>query len=309
VTTLIYSHGACGRHDTGPGHPESAARLSAVLEALKGPDFKNLRWREAPRASMEQLTRLHPLDYVERVLGAVPDHGYTALDGDTVLSPGSGEAALRAAGAACAAVDAVLGGEARTAFCAIRPPGHHAEPAISMGFCMFNNVAVAAFHALEAHGLQRVAVIDFDVHHGNGTQAAFWDRAACQYLSTHQSPLYPGTGRRSEQGAGNIVNTPLRPGSGSAEIRYAWSKELEPALRAFAPELIFISAGFDAHYMDPLAGLSFTEDDYRWLTRKILAVAGEHAHGRVVSMLEGGYNLEALGSCVAVHVQELQNAA
>jgi len=309
MSTLIYSHAACSRHDTGPGHPESAARLSAVLEALKGPGFEGLAWREAPEASMEQLTRLHPLDYVERVLAAVPARGHVALDGDTVLSPGSGEAALRAAGAACAAVDAVLGGEARTAFCATRPPGHHAEPAISMGFCMFNNAAVAAFHALAAHGLTRVAVIDFDVHHGNGTQAAFLDRPDCQYLSSHQSPLYPGTGHRSEQGVGNIVNVPLAASSGSAEIRYAWSKQLEPALREFAPELIIVSAGFDAHYMDPLAGLNFTEDDYRWLTRKILAVAADCAGGRVVSMLEGGYNLEALGSCVAVHVQELQGAA
>lgn len=309
MSMLIYSHSACSNHDTGPGHPECAARLTAILAALKTPDFADLRWREAPEASVEQLTRVHPSVYVERVLGAVPAQGYAALDGDTILSPGSGSAALRAAGAACAAVDAVLEGEARTAFCAIRPPGHHAEPSVAMGFCMFNNVAVAARHAQAAHGLQRVAVIDFDVHHGNGTQAAFLEHGDCLYLSSHQSPLYPGTGRRSEQGVGNIVNVPLGPNSGSAEIRYAWSKELEPPLRAFAPELVLISAGFDAHYLDPLASLNFTEDDYRWLTRKILAVASEFSQGRVVSMLEGGYNLEALGSCVAVHVQELLAAA
>lgn len=309
MSTLIYSHAACSRHDTGPGHPECAARLSAVLEALKTEEFADLRWREAPEASIEQLTRLHPLGYVEQVLGAIPAQGYGSLDGDTVVSPGSGEAALRAAGAACAAVDAVMAGESRTAFCATRPPGHHAEPTTAMGFCLFNNVAVAAFHAQAVHGLKRVAVIDFDVHHGNGTQAAFRDHPDCLYLSSHQAPLYPGTGRRSETGVGNIVNVPLDANSGSAEIRYAWSKELEPALRAFDPALIFISAGFDAHFMDPLAGLNFSEDDYRWLTRKILAVAADHCQGRVVSLLEGGYNLEALGSCVAVHVGVLREAA
>lgn len=309
MTTLLYHHPVCAEHDMGYGHPECPERLTAILDALKNPQFADLEWREAPLATHEQLTRVHPAQYVERVLAAVPKSGLRALDGDTSLSPQSGDAALRAAGAFCAAVDAVMQGEAQNAFCAVRPPGHHAEPSRAMGFCVFNNVAVGALHARDIYGLDRVAVIDFDVHHGNGTQAAFWSRPECLYVSTHQSPLYPGTGRRNERGVGeNIINVPLAPYSGSAEIREAWADLIAPELRAFRPDFILISAGFDAHQMDPLAELSFTEEDYAWLTQEILDIAMECCQGRVVSGLEGGYNLTALAKSTALHVKTLLEA-
>jgi acetoin utilization deacetylase AcuC-like enzyme len=241
-------------------------------------------------------------------MAAVPQTGLRALDGDTALSPRSGEAALRAAGALCAGVDAVLTGEAHNAFCAVRPPGHHAEPNRAMGFCVFNNVAIGAAHARAAHGLKRVAVIDFDVHHGNGTQAVFEHQPDYLYISSHQSPLYPGTGRRNERGVGNIVNWPMPPYSGAAELRTGWTTAMAPALRAFKPEFIFISAGFDAHHLDPLAQLELSEEDYAWLTWEILDIAEEYCNGRVISTLEGGYNLTALAASVAVHVQALLEA-
>ncbi|MDQ2695265.1 MAG: histone deacetylase family protein [Pseudomonadota bacterium] len=305
MTTLLYHHPVFLEHDTGAFHPECPARLKAILDALRQPGFAALAWREAPQASREQLNRVHPQDYVEAILAAIPAAGQRALDPDTVISPRSGEAALRAAGAVCAAVDAVMANEARTAFCAVRPPGHHAEPGRAMGFCLFNNVAVGALHAVQGHGLRRVAVVDFDVHHGNGTQAAFLRRPECLYISSHQWPLYPGTGHVSERGVGNIVNLPLPPGSGSEELRDAWTDGMAPALHDFRPEFIFISAGFDAHHADPLAGLAFTEDDYGWITREILAIAQDYSQGRVVSALEGGYNLPALAACAAVHVKAL----
>lgn len=309
MTTLLYNHPVCAEHDMGHGHPECPDRLKAILAALKHPEFAHLQWREAPEATLEQLTRVHPARYVERILAAVPRQGLHALDGDTALSPRSGEAALRAAGAACAAVDAIMAGEANNAFCAVRPPGHHAEPSRAMGFCLFNNVAIGAAHARAAHGLERAAVIDFDVHHGNGTQAAFETQPAYMYISSHQSPLYPGTGRRSERGVGNIVNVPMPPYSGSEDLREAWTTFMEPALRGFQPNFIFISAGFDAHRLDPLAELNFTEKDFAWLTREILDLAAEFCAGRVVSTLEGGYNLQALAASTAVHVRALMDAA
>ncbi|HCK80011.1 MAG TPA: histone deacetylase family protein [Candidatus Competibacter sp.] len=309
MTTLLYTHPACLEHDAGYGHPECAARLSAILDALKAAPFAALEWRDAPLASIDQLTRIHVPAHVERILSGIPKQGYYAIDGDTIVSPQSGEAALRAAGAVCAAVDAVLQDEAGTAFCAIRPPGHHAEPSQSMGFCLFGNAAIGAAHARMAHGLERVAVIDFDVHHGNGTQAAFERDPAYLYISTHQAYIYPGTGRRSERGVGNIVNVPLTAGSGSAELREAWREDIEPALQQFKPQLILISAGFDAHYLDPLAELNFSEDDYAWLTRRIVAVARKFGQGRVVSVLEGGYNLPALAASAAAHVSALMEDA
>ncbi len=306
MTTLLYSHPACGEHDPGAMHPESPARLVAVLDALAAPEFAALERREAPPATREQLTRVHPETYVEAVFEAIPETGHASLDADTTLSPGSGEAAARAAGALCAAVDAVAAGEAGNAFCAVRPPGHHAEPARPMGFCMFNNVAIGALQARAAHGLQRVAVVDFDVHHGNGTQATFWDDAELFFGSTHQMPLYPGTGEAGERGAhGNIVNMPLAPMSGSGQFRAALSETILPALRRFEPDFVLISAGFDAHADDPLAGLWFHEDDYAWATGELLAVARECCDGRVVSTLEGGYNLEALAASAAAHVGAL----
>ncbi|HAS52156.1 MAG TPA: acetoin utilization protein [Gammaproteobacteria bacterium] len=305
MTTLLYTHPACLEHDTGFGHPECPARLTAILNVLKTAPFAALEWRDAPQATDEQLTRIHTLAHVERLFARLPRHGHYAMDGDTVISPQSGEAALRSVGAVCAAVEAILNGEANNAFCAIRPPGHHAESHLAMGFCLFNNAAIGAAHARQIGGLERVAVIDFDVHHGNGTQAAFEHDPGYLYISIHQAHIYPGTGRRDERGVGNIVNVPLMANSGAAELRQAWQQDIEPALREFQPQLILISAGFDAHYLDPLAELNFSEDDYAWLTRHILAVAQDCCEGRVVSMLEGGYNLPALAASVAAHVKAL----
>jgi acetoin utilization deacetylase AcuC-like enzyme len=302
------THEACLAHDPGPRHPESPARLQAVLRALAKPAFAGLTRREAPRASLEQIALVHPGDFARRLLALVPQEGYAAIDADTVISPGSGEAALRAAGACIAAVDAVMEGEAQNAFCAVRPPGHHAEPDHAMGFCLFNNVAIAALHARQTHGIERVAVIDFDVHHGNGTQAAFERDPGLLYASTHQMPLYPGTGAASERGVGNIVNAPLRPTSGSDEFRKAFGTIILPALEAFGPELVIISAGFDAHRDDPLAQLMLVEADYAWSTERLAEIAKRYAQGRIVSSLEGGYNLDALAESAAAHVAALMAA-
>jgi acetoin utilization deacetylase AcuC-like enzyme len=279
-----------------------------VLEALSAPEFAGLERREAPEAAIDDIARVHPRRLVESLLAQMPVEGYAAIDADTILCPESGEAALRAAGAVAAAVDAVIGGEAERAFCAVRPPGHHAEPNRPMGFCVFNNVAVGALRAREVHGVARVAVIDFDVHHGNGTQARFADDPTLFYASTHQSPLYPGTGAASETGVGNIVNLPLRPMSGSNEFRQGMTRVILPALAEFAPELVMISAGFDAHRADPLAQLMLDESDYAWVTERLVEIAREHARGRVVSTLEGGYDLVALGASAAAHVRALMAA-
>ena len=307
MTTLLYTHPACLEHDPGPYHPESPARLRAVLEALEAPEFAGLERREAPEAAIADLIRVHPRAFVERLLAAVPDEGHRGIDADTILSPASGRAALRAAGAVVAAVDAVVAREADNAFCAVRPPGHHAEPGRAMGFCLFNNIAVGALRAREVHGLTRVAVIDFDVHHGNGTQARFADDASLFYASTHQFPLYPGTGAASETGVGNIVNVPLRPMSGSQEFRLAMTRTILPALDEFRPEMVLISAGFDAHRNDPLAQLLLEDTDYTWATERLLEVACQHAGGRVVAALEGGYNLSALASSAAAHLRVLMS--
>jgi len=308
MTTLLYTHAACLEHDPGDYHPESPARLRAVLEALDAPEFARLERREAPEAAIDAITRVHPRPFVERMLAAVPASGHVGIDADTVLSPQSGRAALRAAGAVVAAVDAVVAGEADNAFCAVRPPGHHAEPLRAMGFCLFNNVAIGALQAQAAHGLARVAVIDFDVHHGNGTQARFAEDPSLFYASTHQFPLYPGTGRASETGVGNIVNVPLAPAAGSRQFRLGVSREILPALDAFRPDMVLISAGFDAHRSDPLAQLLLDESDYTWVTAELLEIARRHARGRVVSTLEGGYDLAALGRSAAAHVNALMSA-
>jgi acetoin utilization deacetylase AcuC-like enzyme len=307
MTTLLYTHQACLDHDPGSYHPESPARLRAVLEALAAPEFARLERREAPEAAIEDLARVHPRPFVERLLAAVPQTGHVAIDADTVMSPASGRAALRAAGAVTAAVDAVIAGEADNAFCAVRPPGHHAEPRRAMGFCLFNNIAVGALRAREVHGLTRVAAIDFDVHHGNGTQARFADDPTLFYASTHQSPLYPGTGAASETGVGNIVNVPLPPLAGSRQFRMAMSQKILPALDAFRPEMVLISAGFDAHRHDPLAQLLLEEADYAWATEQLLDIARRHAGGRVVATLEGGYDLPALAASAAAHVRALMS--
>ncbi len=306
MTTQLITHPACLDHDPGPYHPENPRRLEAVLAALSEPAFARLERVSAPRASDDQLCLVHPRSYVDGVLGSIPPQGRHQLDGDTIVSPGSGDAALRAAGAAVAGVDAVCEGKARNVFCAVRPPGHHAEADQSMGFCLFNNVAVAALHARVKHGLRRVAVIDFDVHHGNGTQHMFERDADLLYASTHEWPLYPGTGAAQEQGvAHNIVNVPLAGGSGGAEFRAAYTAKILPALDAFKPELVIISAGFDAHENDPLAGLRLHEDDYAWVTRALMEIARKYAKDRVVSCLEGGYDLDALAASSAAHVEAL----
>jgi acetoin utilization deacetylase AcuC-like enzyme len=307
--TILYTHAACLEHDPGRGHPECPARLTAVLDALAGDGFAALDRRDAPRASIEQIARVHPQRHVEAILAAIPAQGHLGLDADTIVSPGSGEAVLRASGAVCAGVDAVMNGEADNAFCAVRPPGHHAEATVAMGFCLFNSVAVAAAHARAAHGLRRIAVVDFDVHHGNGTQAMFYDDADLFYASTHQSPLYPGGGSVRETGCDdNIVNAPLPPGAGSAAFREAMEGVVLPALRRFSPEFVLISAGFDAHADDPLAGLCFTDADYRWVTLELMRVAQSCCQGRLVSTLEGGYDLAALGRSAAAHVGALMEA-
>jgi acetoin utilization deacetylase AcuC-like enzyme len=308
MTTLLYTHPACLEHDPGSHHPESPHRLRAVLAALAQPEFARLERREAPRGGLDEVMRVHPRPFIEAVLAAVPTRGHAALDADTVLSPGSGEAALRAVGAVVAAVDAVVAGEGDNAFCAVRPPGHHAESDHAMGFCVFNSVAIGAQRARQTHGLERAAVIDFDVHHGNGTQEIFENNPHVFYASTHQSPLYPGTGARSETGVGNVVNVPLRPGAGSTEFRRAFDDVILPALEDFRPDILLISAGFDAHRRDPLAQLMLVEADYAWVTERLAAAAARHCEGRIISSLEGGYDLEALGASAAAHVRALMAA-
>jgi len=308
MTTFLYTHPACLDHDPGRHHPESPSRLRAVLAALDDPEFARLERCEAPQATRADLLRVHPGRQVERILAAVPKTGHVGIDADTVLCPASGEAALRAAGAVVAAVDAVVAKEAHNAFCAVRPPGHHAEPQRAMGFCLFNNAAVGALRAREVHGLARVAVVDFDVHHGNGTQAAFEADGSLFYASTHQYPLYPGTGAASETGVGNVVNVPLRPMAGSSQFRHGVTQRILPALDAFRPELVIVSAGFDAHRSDPLAELMLEEADYTWVTEKLLEIADKHAEGRLVATLEGGYDLSALAASAAAHIRVLMSA-
>lgn len=308
MALAIWSHPACLAHDPGPGHPERPARLQAVLAALDAPPLDRLPRFEAPRASLAQLARVHDAALIRQVLETDPDE-HRWLDPDTVLSPGSAEAALRAAGAGCAAVDQVLATGRKRAFCAVRPPGHHATRSQAMGFCLFNNVAVAAAHALAVHGLKRVAIMDFDVHHGNGSQDIFETEPRVLYASTHQAPLYPGTGARAETGCGNLVNVPLRTGAGAAGFRGAMDEIVLPAIDAFAPQLLLVSAGFDAHAADPLANLDFTAEDFAWATRRLVEMADIHAGGRVVSMLEGGYALDALAASVRAHAQALAQGA
>lgn len=301
MTTLLFTHPSFLEHDTGPGHPESPERLRVLLHRLHGADFADLQWREAPPASEEQLRAVHGADHIRRVL----QHPPGALDPDTRVSAGSAAAALRAAGAVCAAVDAVLDGNARNAFCAVRPPGHHAKPHQAMGFCLFNNIAIGARHAQTRWGVRRVAIVDFDVHHGNGTQAVFEKDASVFYGSSHQYPWYPGTGGADETGVGNLVNAPLRAGSGSAEFRHVWSHKILPAVERFAPQLLLVSAGFDAHRDDTLADLRLDEADFAWIGSQLSALAGHHTHGRLVAVLEGGYALTALANSTAAFVRAL----
>jgi acetoin utilization deacetylase AcuC-like enzyme len=274
---------------------------------LKAPEFASLQWRDAPMGTRDQVELIHDPDFIDAIAEIAPKRGYVPLDGgDTVMSPGSWEAVMRCVGAACAGVDAVMAAQARNVFCATRPCGHHAEPARAMGFCIFNQAAIAAAYGCNVHKLERVAVVDFDVHHGNGTQAAFFDRPELFYASSHQSPFYPGTGSKSETGVDhNIVNVPLPRGCDSAFFRTRIEAEMLPALRNFAPEFIVISAGFDAHHLDPLAGLSLSDDDFYWITREVMRIADDTCEGRIVSILEGGYSLDGLATGAAAHVQAL----
>ncbi len=299
----VYTHEACLLHDTGPAHAERPERLRVVVDALREA-YPHLDWRQAPIATRGQLLRVHSEHLLEAVLESNPAE-LMQLDPDTVLSPRSAEAALRAAGAAVAAVDAVMIGAARRAFCAVRPPGHHATSDAAMGFCLFNSIAVAARHAIDAHGLERVAVVDFDVHHGNGTQAIFEHDRRVLYASSHQAPLYPWTGDRSETGAGNIFNATLPPGSDGALFRRIWGDRLLPAIDDFAPQLLLISAGFDGHRRDPLAELQLDAADFGWLSEALVALADRHCQGRVVSALEGGYDLDALAECSVAYLRAL----
>jgi len=309
VTTILFSHSAGLAHRTGEGHPERPARLEAIERALAEDRFAALAREDAPIVERGALLRVHPEAFVAAIEKAAPQQGYRRLDPDTTMSPGTLEAAMRAAGGATSAVDGVFAGRGANAFVAARPPGHHAEIATPMGFCFFNNAAIAARHAQAVYGAERVAIVDFDVHHGNGTQHIFWSDPSVMYCSTHEMPLFPGTGALGERGEhGQIVNAPLCAGDGGETFREAFDVAIVPRLEDFAPDLIIISAGFDAHRLDPLGHLNLVEADFAWATRRLMEVAERHCHGRVVSLLEGGYDLEGLSRSVAAHVSTLMGA-
>ena len=308
MSTLLLSHPACLNHLTPAGHPERPDRLRAIEQALEDEKFQLLARAEAPLAPLEIIALCHPTDYIEAIRDASPAEGLVRLDADTAMSPGSFEAALRAVGGAKLAVDDVMAGKASNAFVATRPPGHHTETARPMGFCLFNNAAIAARYAQKTHGIERAAIVDFDVHHGNGSQDIFWSDKSVMYCSTHEMPLYPGTGAVGERGEFNtVVNAPLSAGDGGAAFKQAFEAVILPRLREFKPDILIISAGFDAHTRDPLANLNLVEADYAWVTKKLMDVADASAKGRVVSLLEGGYDLQGLSRSVAAHVTALMH--
>ena len=310
MTTLLLTHPACLDHVTPPGHPERSDRLRAINQVLAEERFNALVRSEAPEGNLQSVMLCHPEHYVTELRHIAPSSGMVYIDGDTSMSPGTWEAVMRGVGGAVAATDAVMSGAHNNAFVAVRPPGHHAEKATPMGFCFFDNAAIAARHAQRKYGIARAAVVDFDVHHGNGTQDIFWTDKTVMYCSTHQMPLFPGTGASSERGEhDNIVNAPLVSEDGGAQFRSAFENRILPHLRKFAPELIIISAGFDAHYRDPLASLNLKAEDFAWVTGKLLDVADQTAGGRIVSVLEGGYDLQGLTESVAAHVTALMGAA
>ena len=308
MPTLLITHPSSLNHLTPSGHPERPDRLRAIAQVLDQEAFQPLVRVEAPAAALDTIALCHPMDFIEAIRDATPKEGLTQIDADTSMSPGSFEAAIRAVGGATHAVDAVIGKKADNAFVAMRPPGHHAETARPMGFCLFNSAAIAARHAQKAHGLSRVAVVDFDVHHGNGSQEIFWNDPTVMYCSTHQMPLYPGTGAIGERGEHDtVVNAPLSPGDGGERFKQAFESRILPRLKSFGPELVVISAGFDAHRRDPLANIQLVEEDFGWATRQLMAVADQTAQGRVVSLLEGGYDLQGLSQSVAAHVTALMH--
>ena len=301
---LVITHPACLGHDPGPDHPESPQRLRAVTDALQAAFGDSLRWQQATPAKYGELVRVHDVHMIETVM-AEQSEPLRALDQDTYASPDSAEAALYAAGAGVDAVDAVMDGHANTVFCAVRPPGHHATASAAMGFCLFNNAAIAAAYACDRHGLERVAVVDFDVHHGNGTQDIFQAEPRVAYYSSHQAGLFPYSGLRRDRGVGNLLNIQLPPGSGGFRFRNVWADEILPAIEDFRPQLLILSAGFDAHMRDPQADLMLDAEDFAWLTTQLRQIASRHAGGRVISLLEGGYDLQALAECSVAHVGAL----
>ncbi len=310
MTTLFYSHPECLQHHTGDGHPENSQRLIAIEQALQVQEFDPLIRLDAPlEETVYQYIRfIHSDVHCRSILESIPAQGFNYIDSDTVLSPGTGNAALRAVSSVCAALDQILNHQAKQAFCAVRPPGHHAEPNRAMGFCLFNNIAIAAEYARRHYQLERVAIVDFDVHHGNGTQAAFAQQPEVLYLSSHEMPNYPGTGFASETGVGNIINVPLHAHCSGSEFRHLYEIHILPALHRFKPELVLISAGFDAHRDDPLSSIQLIEDDYTWVTQELAAIADQYCQGMLLSVLEGGYHLEALGQSVASHIRVLLSA-
>ena len=306
MTTAFITHSDCLKHETPPGHPEQVARLKYILEATKDLDLLRI---EAPLATQKNILSVHPQSHIDLINASSPQHGTRSLDGDTHMSPGTISAAYRAAGGAVCAVDTVLSGEAKNAFVAVRPPGHHAETQVPMGFCLFGNIAIAAKHALDFHKLSKVVVVDFDVHHGNGTQDLLWNEPRALTITSHQMPLWPGTGRHDERGKyDNVLNLPLPPNSDGSYMRSIYREQVFPKIRSFSPDLILLSAGFDAHTDDPLAELKWDVDDFVWITREVCNLATDCCSSRVVSILEGGYNLDALAACTKAHIENLIEA-
>ena len=306
MTTAFITHSDCLKHETPPGHPEQVARLKYILEATKDLDLLRI---EAPLATQKNILSVHPQSHIDLINASSPQHGTRSLDGDTHMSPGTISAAYRAAGGAVCAVDTVLSGEAKNAFVAVRPRGHHAETQVPMGFCLFGNIAIAAKHALDFHKLSKVVVVDFDVHHGNGTQDLLWNEPRALTITSHQMPLWPGTGRHDERGKyDNVLNLPLPPNSDGSYMRSIYREQVFPKIRSFSPDLILLSAGFDAHIDDPLAELKWDVDDFVWITREVCNLATDCCSSRVVSILEGGYNLDALAACTKAHIENLIEA-
>ncbi len=305
MMVAIYTHRSGLKHDTGPSHPECAARLQVLLDLFED---QNMPVICAPEAELEWIARAHPVRHIDALMDAMPDSGLVQIDADTIASPGTWLAVLHAAGTVCQAVTDVIGGAPKRAFCAVRPPGHHAEPARAMGFCLFNNIFIGALHA-QARGLEKIAIVDFDVHHGNGSDAMARLHDNVFYISSHQWPLYPGSGGPQDQVPGRVLNIPLPAGSGSADFRKVYEEQVFPALENNVPDLLMLSAGFDAHRDDPLAQMNLCEEDFGWVTRELCRIADRHCGGRVVSVLEGGYNLTTLKGCVAAHIAALSDSA